>query len=504
MHSDDMTAKTPNYLELEKHLARATHLKHMLLLAQWDSITMLAPGSAPSRQREIATVASMIHQMRTDPEVGSFIEAAAQEVGALDEWQRANLRLAQKTYEEAKCIAPAMEQEYIRTTGECEFVWRTARKNNDFKQLAPHLDRLFTITRQIANIKANHLGKKPYDVLLDAYNPDFTSIAIQESYAVLKAELPGLVQAVMAKQASEKVIPLTEQISEATQKTIGLKILEKMGFSLNHGRLDESAHPFCMGSNDDVRLTTRYEKDNFLSGLTGIIHEAGHGLYQQNLPKAYRDQPVGTYKGPDFHESQSIIMERQAATSRAFMEYLAQLLRDEFSLHGPAYEADNLYKLLTRVTPSLVRVEADEVTYPLHVILRFEIEQAIVEGSVQANDLPALWNEKMQEYLGIVPETDTLGCMQDIHWPLGMIGCFPAYTNGAIMASMLMQAARQKYPAIDTELRNGVFDSLNTYLTENLRQFGSLKSSADLLAGATGYRQVEPKIFISYLKHKYL
>lgn len=504
MHSENMTAKTPNYLELEKHLARATHLKNILSLAEWDVSTMLAPGSAPSRQREMATVASILHQMRTAPEVGSLIEAATQEVGALDEWQKANLRLAQKTYQEAKCIAPAMEQEYIRMAGECEFVWRTARKNNDFKQLAPHLDRLFAITRQIANIKANHLGKKPYEVLLDACNPDCTSVDIQESYAVLKAELPGLVQAVVAKQASEKAIPLTEPISQATQKKICLKIIEKMGFSLHHGRLDESVHPLCLGSNDDIRLTTRYEEGNFLSGLTAAIHEAGHGLYQQNLPKNYRDQPVGAYKGSDFHESQSIIMERQAAISQAFMEYLSQLLRDEFSLQGPAYEADNLYKLLTRVTPSFVRVEADEVTYPLHVILRFEIEQAIVEGSVQANDLPALWNEKMQEYLGIVPQTDTLGCMQDIHWPLGMVGCFPAYTNGAIMASMLMQAARQKYPDIDTELRSGVFDSLNTYLTENLRQFGSLKSSADLLAGATGYRQVEPKIFVNYLKQKYL
>lgn len=499
-----MTAKAPNYLELEKHLARATHLKHMLSLAEWDAATMLAPGSAPSRQQEIATVASILHKMCTSPEVGKLIHAALHEEEVLDAWQRANLNAAKKAYEEDKCIAPEMQQEYSRVTRECEFIWQTARKNNDFKALAPHLDRVFDIARQIASIKASHLGKKPYDVLLDTHNPDFTTDAIQEVYAVLKAELPGLIQAVLAKQASEKVVPLTEKISEATQKAIGLKILEKMGFSLDHGRLDESAHPFCSGSNDDVRLTTRYEEDNFLSGLTCTIHEAGHGLYQQNLPQDYRDQLVGAPKGMAFHESQSIIMERQVCTSPGFMDFLARLLRDEFGFKGQAYEAENLYKLLTRVTPSFVRVDADEVTYPLHVILRFEVEEAIIEGSVKAKDLPTLWNAKMQESLGITPETDAVGCMQDIHWPSGLLGYFPAYTNGAIMASMLMQAARQKYPTIDTELRSGVFDSLNTYLTENLRQFGSLKSSADLLAGATGYPQVEPKIFISYLKQKYL
>ncbi|MEM9417036.1 MAG: carboxypeptidase M32 [Bacteroidota bacterium] len=499
-----MTSQAPHYHALEQQLRQTTHLAHILSLAQWDAETMLAPGAAPSRQREIATVSAILHQMRTASEVGRLIEAAVQEEGVLDAWQRANLRLAQKAYEEAKCISPEMQEAYSNIVGECEFVWRTARKNNDFKQLAPYLDRLFDVTRKMARIKADYFGKNPYDVLLDAYNPDFTSTSVQEIYIVLKAELPSLIQAIVAKQAAEQVVPLTAKIDVAIQKALGLKVLEKMGFSLEHGRLDESAHPFCSGTNDDIRLTTRYDETNFLSAFTSTIHEAGHGLYQQNLPRAYRDQPVGACKGLAFHESQSIIMERQAVTSPAFMECLSQLLRDEFGLQGPAYEAENLYKLLTRVSPSFVRIEADEVTYPLHVILRFEIEQAIVDGSVQAKDLPTLWNEKMQEYLGITPATDTLGCMQDIHWPSGRIGYFPAYTNGAIMASMLMQTARQKHSTIDTELRSGSFESLNHYLTDNLRQFGSFKSSADLLAEATGYTTIQPRIFVDYLKQKYL
>jgi carboxypeptidase Taq len=499
-----MPSKALSYFELEKQIAQTTHLKNIISIAHWDAATMLAKGSAASRQQEIATVASMLHGMMSAKEVGTLIEAALHEAHMLDEWQEANLNAIKKAYDEANCISPEMQREYSIATGECEFVWRTARKNNDFKQLAPHLDRVFNIVRDIASIKANHFDKTPYDILLDTYSPDLTSRSIREIYTVLKSELPGLIQNIVAKQASEKVLPLTQKIDEATQKAIGLRIAAKMGFSLDHGRLDTSAHPFCSGSNDDVRLTTRYEKGNFLSGLTGTIHEVGHGLYQQNLPKNYRDQPVGDPKGMSFHESQSIIMERHVCTSTAFTDFLAVLLRDEFGLQGNEYGAENLYKLLTRVTPSLIRVDADEVTYPLHVILRFEIEEALIEGSIKAKDLPELWNTKMQAYLGITPTTDAMGCMQDIHWPSGQLGYFPAYTNGAIIASMLMQAAQTKYPMMEASLRTGNFDVLNNFLTANLRGFGTMKSSSDLLAGVTGHTKIEPAIFLRYLKKKYL
>jgi len=499
-----IVSKALNYFELEKQIAQTTHLKNIISLAHWDVATMLAKGSAASRQQEIATVASVLHKMITTKEVGNLISAALHEESILDEWQKANLNAIKKVYDEANCISPEMQREYSIATGECEFVWRAARKKNDFKQLVPHLDRVFDIVRNIALIKATHFDKQPYDTLIDAHSPDLTSHSIKVIYTVLKSELPGLIQEIVAKQASEKVIPLTKKIDEATQKAINLRIIENMGFSLDHGRLDTSAHPFCSGSNDDVRLTTRYEEDNFLSSLTGTIHEVGHGLYQQNLPQAYRDQPVGGPKGMSFHESQSIIMERQACTSIAFTDFLAALLRDEFGLQGKEYGAENLYKLLTRVTPSLIRVDADEVTYPLHVILRFEIEEALIEGSIKANDLPELWNTKMKAYLGITPKTDEVGCMQDIHWPSGQLGYFPAYANGAIIASMLMQAARKKYPMMEAALRRGNFDILNTFLTENLRKFGAMKSSSDLLAGATGHTKIEPTIFIEYLKKKYL
>ena len=499
-----MSTQAYSYLELEKLITPITHLKHLLSLAKWDKATMLASGSAASRQREIASATTIAHKMTADSKLRDYINSAIINEDALDEWQKANLNLIKKAYEEAVCIPSHLKEEYSIVTGTCEFTWRTARKNNDFKLLLPHLDRVFALASHIGELKVSYFFGKSYDKLLDVYNPDFTSESIKAVYAVLKEELPDLIQTIVERQATEKVIPLTEKIDEATQKALNLKIIEKMGFSLAHGRLDKSAHPFCDGSNDDVRLTTRYEEDNFLSALTSTMHEAGHGLYQQNLPKAYRDQPVGSFKGLTFHESQSIIMERQAGISMPFMEFLATLLRDEFGFKGAAYTAENLYKLLTRVKPSLIRVDADEVTYPLHVILRFEIEEAIIEGKVATKDLPALWNEKMKDYLGITPDKDANGCMQDIHWHMGAIGYFPAYTNGAIIASMLMKAAREKHPSIDKELGAGSFQSLNDYLNTHLRQFGSMKTSADLLKGATGYTEVQPTIFVDYLKKKYL
>lgn len=367
-----------------------------------------------------------------------------------------------------------------------------------------HQDRVFNIIRKIAKLKSEKLAKAPLDILIDSYDPDRTSAEIDKCFNKLKIELPKLIAQIVEKQKSEKIIPLSKPIDEETQKRIGLRMIEKMGFSLDHGRLDKSIHPFCSGSNDDVRLTTRYDVNNFLSSLFGIIHETGHGLYQQHLPAKYRNQPVGYYKGLAIHESQSLIMEMQAGTSKSFITYLAKLLKDEFSFSGPEYSEDNLYKLVTTVKPSFIRVDADEVTYPLHVIMRYEIEKEIIDNRLQAKDLPSLWNQKMQEYLGIVPDTDTIGCMQDIHWPSGTIGYFPSYTNGAIIASMLMKKAKSEYKSIDSELSTGNFSSINKYLNENLRQFGSLKTSHELLNTATGYSEIQPDIFLNYLKEKYL
>lgn len=496
--------QTPNYLKLEQELQKITHLGNILSLAYWDSATYLPSNSATVRQEEIATVSAILHEMTSSSAIGKLIGEAEDESDRFDEWQLANLREVRKSYDHATCISSEIQHEHTRLTGECEYIWRTARIENDWKKLEPYLDKVFASVKKIAKLKADKFGTDEYDILVDSFDPERKSAEISKVYDALKTNLPDLIKKIVERQSTEKTLPLTEKINEKTQREIGLAVMEVMGFDMNRGRLDTSVHPFCSGTNDDVRITTRYDESNFLSSLCGVIHEAGHGLYQLNLPKERRNQPVGGAKGMAFHESQSLIMEMQVGSSKAFAEYLAKLLKDRFNFTGAEYSADNLYLLLTRVEPSLIRVDADEVTYPLHVIIRFEIEKAIMAGDLKTRDLPTYWNEKMRQYLGVVPDNDKNGCMQDIHWPSGWFGYFPSYTNGAIIASMLMKAAKDKQPAIGEELREGNFTSLNNYLNKTLRNYGSVKGSGELLEISTGHRQIKPEIFLDYLKAKYL
>jgi carboxypeptidase Taq len=499
-----MASKTENYQRLEQELAKITHMRNIGMLAHWDAATGLPKESVASRNEEIATFSAVIHEMSTSGKIGQLIDASQGEVDYLDEWQKSNLALTKKSYDSQICISSDIQHEFSLASSASEFAWRQARANNDFKLLIPYLDRVFNAVRKIADLQSQKLKKSSMDVLIDSFDPGRTSSEISDVFNVLKTQLPALTEKIIQKQKGEKVIALSKPIDEASQRAIGLKIMETMGFNMDRGRLDKSVHPFCIGSNDDVRLTTRYDENNFISSLFGVIHETGHGLYQQNLPAKYRNQPVGGPLGMAFHESQSLIMEMQAGTCQQFTQFLAKLLKDDFAFSGPEYSEENLYKLVTRVKPSFIRVDADEVTYPLHIILRFEIEKTILEDNMKAAELPELWNSKMQQYLGIVPKTDSEGCMQDIHWPSGWLGYFPSYTNGAIIANMLMRAAKGKYSEIDSELNKGSFQSLNKYLNDNLRQYGSSKLSADLLKASTGHDSVQPNMFIDYLQDKYL
>lgn len=499
-----MSEKIKNYNLLEAELTKMAHLRNVAMIAHWDMATGIPAGSAASRGQEMATFAAVLHDMSTSKELEKLIKEASKEKQGLDNWQKMNLKLIKEGYEKQTCLTAQVQHEFSIASSESELYWRKARAENNFKSFIPYLDRVFNIVRKAANMQAQKLGKSSVDVLIDSFDPGRSAEEITKVFDRLKNELPKLISKITAKQSTEKFIPLSKEIDESTQRAIGLKVMEKMGFNMQQGRLDKSVHPFCTGSNDDVRITTRYDLKNFLSSLFGVIHETGHGLYQQNLPANYRTQSVGGALGMAFHESQSLIMEMQAGTSKSFISFLAKLLRDEFSFAGPEYSEENLYKLVTRVKPSFIRVDADEVTYPLHIILRFEIEKEILQDGFKAKDLPKLWNEKMKEYLGIVPDTDKDGCMQDIHWPSGWLGYFPSYTNGAIIASMLMKAAKANSKQIDSELGQGNFSSLNNYLNSKLRSLGSSKESADLLENATGHRTIEPDIFLEYLKNKYL
>jgi len=493
-----------NYTKLENEFSVLSHFNNILGILYWDVAVNMPIGSGESRSNEIVTLTSLVHAMLKSPMLKELLSKAKEESKNLDDWQNANIREIERKIIDANCIDDLLQKKLVAATTKAELVWRKARETNDYNLFKPHLQEVLNYTKEVAKVRAEQFNCSPYDALIDMFDPSRKSSEIKQVFSVLKKELPRLINKVLEKQKSEKELVKSSELSSEMQKRIGKRIMEIMEFDIAKGRLDESTHPFCGGTPNDIRLTTRYDKDDFISGLMGIIHEVGHALYEQNLPEMYKGQPVGLAKGMAFHESQSLFMEMQVGRSKEFTEFLAKLLHDEFNLKGEEYKADNLYRKIIKVKPDFIRVDADEITYPMHVILRFEIEELLIGGDLNLDELPSFWDSKMQEYLGVKPASFSNGCLQDIHWSHGNFGYFPAYTNGAIIASMVMKKVKEINPSIKNDILKGDFSNLNDYLNKNFRNLGSLKNSADLLKVASGEEKINPEVYIKYLEGKYI
>ena len=492
-----------NYLQLEKEIEEINQISNAVSILSWDIAVNMPIGSAESRTNDISLLSSIIHSRLKSNKINDLINAADTETSQLNAWQSVNLQEIKRKVLYISCVSDDLQKRYITAATKSELVWREARKDNDFNKLKPYFKEVLDCVQELAGAKASLLNCTKYDALLDEYDPSRKTTDLKQIFTNLKTVLPDLTKQIVDKQKTEMVLPINEVPIEQ-QKLIGRKIMEVMGFDFTRGRIDDSTHPFCGGTSFDVRITNRYKTDDFISGIMGIVHETGHALYEQNLPANYKNQLVGKAKGMAIHESQSLLMEMQVGRSKEFCEFLSKLLNDEFGLKGQEYSADNLYKLNTRVRPSLIRVDADEVTYPMHVMLRFEIEELLINKELTLNDIPDFWNKKMQEYLGVVPNANSEGFLQDIHWPSGSFGYFPAYTCGAIIASMLMEGARKSAITIDADITMGNFNSINEFLNNRVRNYGSLKTTNDLIKDATGENKINTEIFLKYLKTKYL
>jgi len=493
-----------NYSELEKKIEQIFQINNAVNILHWDMATYMPKNASESRGNELKVLTSIAHSMLKSKEISTLLAKAQDESQYLNEWQIGNLREISRRIKNASFIEADLQEKYILAKNKCEFIWRDARKEDNYNKLKPYLQNVLDVVKEIADVKSEKLGISKYDTLIDEYDPGNNTRNIKDTFFVIKKTIPPLIQKILEKQSNQKILPLTEKVTVSRQKLIARRVMEIMGFNMNSGRLDDSIHPFCGGTPFDVRLTNRYDESNFISGLLGIIHETGHGLYEQSLPLLYKNQPVGKAKGMAIHESQSLFMEMQVGRSREFIEFLAKLLRDEFGFNGLEYSSDNLYKLITLVKPDFIRVDADEVTYPMHVILRFEIEEALINGDLTLDELPEFWNGKMQEYLGISPKSYSEGCLQDIHWPSGYFGYFPAYTSGAIIASMLRQKIGKTNINVKQEIIRGDFTNINKFLDDQIRSFGSLKSCSELIEYAVGESKANPNIFLQYLEQKYL
>mgnify|MGYP003135681804 FL=1 len=492
------------YQQLEQKFARLSALSGAAAMLHWDSAAMMPTGGADARAEQLAALSLVSHETLTRPEIADLLTEAEDATASLDEWQRSNLREMRHRWRHATAVDPDLVEAHSRSTSRCEMVWRTARLDNDFATLRPHLEEVVLLTQRIAAAKSAAFDLSPYDALLDEYEPGCRQAMIDPLFADLEGFLPDFLAAVLDRQKSYGMgLRPDRPFDEAVQRSLGLEFMTALGFNFDHGRLDISHHPFTGGVPDDVRLTTRYEADDFTQSLMGTLHETGHALYEQGLPKAWRSQPVGLARGMALHESQSLLIEMQLSRSADFMVYALPRIRAAFNGSGPAWEMDNILRLYQQVAPGFIRVDADEVTYPLHVILRYQLETALLSGDLPVADLPAAWNNGMRKALGITPPNDRLGCLQDIHWPGGAIGYFPTYTLGAMAAAQIFQAAKETIPALKAQVQKGEFAPLLQWLRDNVHALGSSRSTDDILKSATG-APLTAAAFKAHLQERYL
>lgn len=490
------------YARLEAHFARMSHIGGALEILHWDMAAMMPEGGASDRAEQLATLKVLHHEMATDERLETWLAKANEE--NLDDWQSANLREMDRAWRHANAVPAELVSALSKAGSACEMTWRTARKANDFETLAPLLQTVVDHVREVAAAKSESLGLSPYDALMDQYEPGGREARIDGLFEDLAGFLPGFTDEVIAKQAAGPDILEPEgPFAIELQRQVGVEVMTAMGFDFKHGRLDVSHHPFCCGSGGDVRITTRYDESRFTKALMGVIHETGHALYELGLPEKWRGQPVGAARGMSAHESQSLLMEMQACRSAQFIKFLAPKVKAVFGGDGPAWSSENLSRLYTRVRRDLIRVDADEVTYPAHVILRYRLEKALLSGDLQVVDLPGAWREGMLELVGVAPDTDQDGCMQDIHWMDGTLGYFPTYTLGAMTAAQLFQAACDADAEILPALSRGDFTPLLGWLRPNMHGLGSRYEMDDLLIHATG-RPLDAEVFKAHLTRRYL
>lgn len=491
------------YQTLETRFRQLGALGEAEAMLGWDSSTMMPEAAAPARAEQVATLRVLNHEILTAPETAGLLDAASGQ-NDLDPWQSANLREMRRRWQHATAVPSQLVEALTKACSACEIVWRKARPASDFALVRPFLQTVLDLTREVAAAKAERLGKSPYEALLDQYEPDGSTVEIDALFDDLAATLPGLIEDALARQAARKPpIPPEGPFPVEAQRKLGVTLMERLGFDFDHGRLDVSLHPFCGGTPDDVRITTRYDETSFMRALMGVLHETGHALYERGLPEAWRRQPVGDARGMSIHESQSLLFEMQACRSREFLEFATPLMRAAFGGKGPAWEADNLHRLYTRVERSLIRVDADEVTYPAHVILRYRLERSLIAGDLTFGELPGAWADGMKRLIGVAPADDREGCLQDIHWYDGAWGYFPTYTLGAMTAAQFFAAAKRTDPTILPSIAKGDFTPLLAWLRRQVHAKGSLLSSAELIRDATG-SPLDAGLFMGHLRSRYV
>ena len=483
-------------------MAALADLRNVAQLLDWDQQTMMPPGGAPARAETVATVQKISHEMFVSDETGRLIEAAAAHLdGAPSDSDEASLvRVTSRQWDKARRVPAQLAADLARAASVGHQAWVLAREASDFAAFVPYLERNFELIRRYVDCFDSF--DCAYDVLLDDYEPGGRTNEVVRLFDELKGELRPMIAEVERHHDRVDDSLLYGEFPIDRQRQLVGWLLEQMGFDRSAWRIDDAVHPFATGfSNRDVRITTRWDEGFLPTSMYGAMHECGHGLYEEGIAQSLQRTPLGHAESLALHESQSRLWENMVGRGRAFCGVLAPRIVDVFGGRLSALDGNTLYRAVNRVAPSLIRVEADEVTYGLHIIVRFELEQEMVDGRLAIRDLPEAWNARYKEYLGVEVPDDAHGVLQDVHWAAGLIGYFPTYALGNLIAGQMFERAHVDVPDLDAQIAAGELHGLREWLRDHVHRHGAKFSSSELLDRLVG-APIEVGPFVDYLKTK--
>ncbi len=492
-----------NLSQLKTRIALISRLGQTSALLDWDQQTYMPKGGAESRSEHSAAMRQITHEMFTSQETGSLLSKSEEDLKGMDgdSDDVRMLAVLRHDFDRETKLPAELVSEIARHTSLSQEIWINARKSNDFAAFAPALDKMIDLSLQ----QAECLGYKEhvYDALLDAYETGAKQSDVAAMFTDMKPHLVELTRAIANSKNPVDDSPIRGDFAVEKQKALTLQIVSAIGYDTDRGRQDEAAHPFCTNfSRDDVRITTRYNTEFLNQAVYASMHEAGHAMYEQGSPISYEATSLAGGVSLGVHESQSRLWENQVGRSRSFSKFLLPMLKSTFPEAMSTVDAEGYYRAVNMVSPSLIRVEADEVTYNLHILLRFELECDLLTRKLAVKDLPDAWNAKMQEYLGICPSNDSEGVLQDIHWSCGLIAYFPTYSIGNLLSAQLWNSASKAVPDIDSKIEQGEFAPLLNWLRENVHQYGRKYLPGELIQKATG-EPLTSKYYVEYLNKKY-
>ncbi|MFW3147177.1 MAG: carboxypeptidase M32 [Thermoplasmatota archaeon] len=474
-----------------------TRLKQLSDLLMWDQNTYMPPGSVGSRAAQNSLVTGLIHQRITSKRMGELL--ASMKESELSEQEQAMVREVRRDHERKSSIPEKLAREISKTEAEGTQIWVKAKQNNDFASFAPILGRMIDLKGQVTE----HLGyaENPYDALLEDYEPYMTSREIRSIFGPLRAGLVNMVKKIADSGHEIDSSPIMGSFPKEGQESLSKRILGDMGYDFERGRLDVTEHPFTVGSMDDTRITTKYNIEDLRPGIFGSIHEGGHALYEQGFLEENYCSPLAESVSLGIHESQSRFWENIIGRSLPFWEHYLPITGEHFP-RLKRYDPVDIYRAVNTVAPSLIRVQADEVTYNLHILIRFELETKIFKGELDVKDIPEAWNERYEEFLGLRPKTDTTGCLQDIHWAVGYFGYFPTYTLGNLYSAQILDGMGRDVADLHSRVKRGEFGEILVWLRSRIHRHGRMYPAKELIRRATGY-ELSSDHFLSYVKEKY-